>query len=271
MRYFALITTAMFVFTNTAFAQVQTEDSLPDANPSVEMDVAPPEAVEEVLEEGMDIEEPALSDSIEATPSEPNLDPGFDELTEPALETMDMEPVTDMMSGPLQDELSEPLTDGPDHSALEKPDLAESLSANPELSTLTAAVESAGLTETLQGEGPFTVFAPTNEGFEAVSEEKREMLGQPENKDMLSDILTYHVVSGSIDAETLLDNIEAEGGNYNMETVNGGFLTAILADGDIYILDSASRIAKVEQTDIEASNGLVHVINMVALPKANQD
>jgi uncharacterized surface protein with fasciclin (FAS1) repeats len=121
------------------------------------------------------------------------------------------------------------------------------------LSTLVAAVKAAGLVETLQGEGPFTVFAPTNEAFAALPEGTLESLLKPENKDQLVAILTYHVVSGKVMAADLSDGMKAA-------TVNGAEVTVTTADG--------ARVngASVVIADVEASNGVVHVINTVLLP-----
>ena len=121
------------------------------------------------------------------------------------------------------------------------------------LSTLVAAVKAGGLVETLQGEGPFTVFAPTNEAFAALPEGTLESLLEPENKDQLAAILTYHVVAGKVMSTDLSDGQKAT-------TVNGADLTVSL-DGGAMIND-----AKVAMADVEASNGVVHVIDKVLLP-----
>jgi uncharacterized surface protein with fasciclin (FAS1) repeats len=121
------------------------------------------------------------------------------------------------------------------------------------LSTLVAAVKAGGLVETLQGEGPFTVFAPTNEAFAALPEGTLESLLKPENKDQLVSILTYHVVPGKVMSTDLSDGQKAT-------TVNGADITVSL-NGGAMIND-----AKVAMADVEASNGVVHVINKVILP-----
>ncbi len=123
------------------------------------------------------------------------------------------------------------------------------------LSTLVAAVKAAGLVETLQGEGPFTVFAPTNEAFAALPEGTLENLLKPENKDQLVAILTYHVVSGKVMSTDLSDGMKAA-------TVNGAEITITTADG------AKVNGANVAMADIEASNGVVHVIDAVILPPA---
>jgi len=119
--------------------------------------------------------------------------------------------------------------------------------------TLAAALEAAGLVETLKGEGPFTVFAPTDEAFAALREGTVETLLEPENRDQLTAILTYHVVPGKVMSGDLSDGMEAE-------TVNGAPVT-ISTEGGVMVND-----ATVTTADIEASNGVIHVIDSVMLP-----
>ncbi|HET8859598.1 MAG TPA: fasciclin domain-containing protein [Marivirga sp.] len=121
------------------------------------------------------------------------------------------------------------------------------------LSTLVQAVKAAGLVETLQGEGPFTVFAPTNEAFAALPKGTLEDLLKPENKEKLASILTYHVVAGNVKSTDLSDGMKAK-------TVNGKEVTITTADG------AKVNGANVVSADIEASNGIVHVIDAVILP-----
>jgi uncharacterized surface protein with fasciclin (FAS1) repeats len=125
---------------------------------------------------------------------------------------------------------------------------------NENLSTLVTAVKAAGLVETLSGEGPFTVFAPTNEAFENLPEGVLESLLKPENKDQLVAVLTYHVVSGSVMSTDLKDGMKAE-------TVQGESATVKLNYGKAKI-DNANVVA----ADVKASNGVVHVIDAVILP-----
>jgi uncharacterized surface protein with fasciclin (FAS1) repeats len=121
--------------------------------------------------------------------------------------------------------------------------------------TLVAAVKAAGLVETLKGEGPFTVFAPTDEAFAALPEGTVENLLKPENKDQLVAILTYHVLAGKVMA--------ADVKTMKAKTVNGAESSISVADGAVTI-----DKAKVVKTDIEASNGVIHVIDAVILPPA---
>jgi len=120
--------------------------------------------------------------------------------------------------------------------------------------TLAAAVKAAGLVETLQGKGPFTVFAPTDAAFAAIQSEVDKLL-KPESKQKLSKILTYHVVSGKMKAADLKDGQE-------LTTVEGSKLKVMVKDGKVMVGN-----AKVTTADISASNGVIHVIDKVLLPK----
>ena len=133
-------------------------------------------------------------------------------------------------------------------------------------STLVTAVTAAGLGETLSGEGPFTVFAPTNDAFGKIDEATLTNLVENDTE-TLSGILTYHVVAGSVDAATLTAAIEEAGDEgYTITTVNGATLTANVVDGAVVLTDAAGGTATVTATDVEASNGLVHVIDTVLMP-----
>ena len=127
------------------------------------------------------------------------------------------------------------------------------------LSTLVAAVEAAGLLETLKSDGPFTVFAPTNEAFEALPDGILESLLMEENRDQLIEILTYHVVSGKVMSSDLSDGMTAE-------TVQGTEITISINEYGVSVDD-----ASVVQADVEASNGVVHVIDAVIIPQPESD
>lgn len=129
----------------------------------------------------------------------------------------------------------------------------------PDLSTLVTAVKAAGLVETLQGEGPYTVFAPTNAAFNALPAGTLDTLLKPENVEQLKSILTYHVVSGKVMASDLSDGQE-------ITTVQDGKLTVSIADGKVYLIDAKGNKVMVEQADVNADNGVVHVIGGVLLP-----
>ena len=140
-------------------------------------------------------------------------------------------------------------------------------SAAPNLTTLVAAVKAAGLVETLQGPGPFTVFAPTNAAFDKLPAGTVESLLKPEMKDALAGVLTYHVVAGDVDAAALLEQIKAGGGKATLTTVQGGTLTATTSGmGDVTLTDAKGGTAHVTTADVRQSNGIVHVIDGVLLP-----
>lgn len=134
-------------------------------------------------------------------------------------------------------------------------------------STLVAAVKAAGLVETLQSAGPFTVFAPVNAAFAKLPAGTVESLLKPENKSTLTKVLTYHVVAGSLNAASVLKAISDGGGKAAVKTVSGGTLTASIKDGKVILTDENGGVATVVATDLKAENGLVHVIDTVVLPK----
>ncbi len=134
-------------------------------------------------------------------------------------------------------------------------------------STLVAAVKAAGLVETLQSAGPFTVFAPTNAAFAKLPAGTVESLLKPENKATLAKILTYHVVAGNMDAAAVVAAIKAGKGSVAVKTVSGGTLTASLKEGKVILTDEKGGVATVIATDLKAGNGIVHVIDTVVLPK----
>jgi uncharacterized surface protein with fasciclin (FAS1) repeats len=144
--------------------------------------------------------------------------------------------------------------------------IVEVAQGNEDFSTLVAAVVAADLGETLSGEGPFTVFAPTNDAFAKLPEGTVETLTTTETE-TLANILTYHVVAGDIDAATLTQAITDAGEEgYVIETVGGGTLTATIVDGNVVLTDAAGGTSTVTATDIEASNGKIHVIDTVLMP-----
>lgn len=138
---------------------------------------------------------------------------------------------------------------------------------NPDFSTLVNAVTTAELGETLSGEGPYTVFAPTNAAFEAVDQATLEQLMSEEGREDLTNILTYHVVEGETMAQALTEAIEGAGEEgYELTTVNGATLTATLEGGNVVLTDAAGNTATVTATDVDASNGVIHVIDTVLMP-----
>jgi uncharacterized surface protein with fasciclin (FAS1) repeats len=134
--------------------------------------------------------------------------------------------------------------------------------------TLVAAVQAAGLVETLSGEGPFTVFAPVNAAFEALPAGTVDTLLKPENKDQLVAVLTYHVVAGDIKSADLIKMIEDAGGTLKVATVQGGELTFSIDNGAVKITDAAGGVATVTIADVDQSNGVIHVIDKVLLPSS---
>ncbi len=145
--------------------------------------------------------------------------------------------------------------------------IVSNASAAPNLTTLVAAVKAAGLVETLQGAGPFTVFAPTNDAFAKLPAGTVEGLLKPEMKDALAGVLTYHVVAGNVDAAALMEQINAGGGKATLTTVQGAPLVATTNGmGDVVLTDAKGGTAKVTTADVRQSNGVVHVIDSVLMP-----
>jgi len=165
-------------------------------------------------------------------------------------------PATDAME-PAATETMAPATDGT---------VVAVAQGNPDFSTLVSAVQAAELVDTLNGAGPFTVFAPTNAAFEKIPADTRNGLMQPDQKDALTGILTYHVVPGRVDAAALTQQIEQGGGSATLTTVEGGTLTATVVDGTVTLTDEAGNTSKVVMADVAASNGVIHAIDTVVMP-----
>ena len=134
--------------------------------------------------------------------------------------------------------------------------------------TLVAAVKAAGLVDTLAGSGPFTVFAPTNMAFGKLPKGTVETLVKPENKAMLTGILTYHVVSGKWDSKKLMKLIRQGGGSASIKTVAGGTLVARMnGTGGISLTDEKGGVSNVTTADVYQSNGVIHVVDTVLMPR----
>jgi uncharacterized surface protein with fasciclin (FAS1) repeats len=133
--------------------------------------------------------------------------------------------------------------------------------------TLVAAVKAAGLVDTLKGPGPFTVFAPTNEAFSALPAGTVDTLLKPENKAKLTSVLTYHVVAGKMDAAALMAAVRAGGGKATLKTVEGDPLTVTVSGGKVVVMDESGGSATVTIADVYQSNGVIHVVDKVLLPK----
>jgi len=132
--------------------------------------------------------------------------------------------------------------------------------------TLIAAVQAADLADTLSGPGPFTVFAPTNAAFARLPDGTVATLLRPENRDQLRGVLTYHVVSGRMNAADLMRAIRDGHGSARLTTVQGGVLTARMMGRAIVLTDAHGGMATVSQADVMQSNGVIHVTNAVSLP-----
>jgi len=159
-----------------------------------------------------------------------------------------------------------------DHHAKKEMKKAETVvgvaASNENFSTLVAAVKAAGLVDTLNSDGPFTVFAPTNSAFEALPAGTVETLLKKENKPALTTVLTYHVVAGKVKAGDLVKLIRENDGTAVVTTVEGTELKAMIKNGDVVLKDAAGSEIKVVNTNIAASNGVIHVIDGVLLPTA---
>ncbi|SHG42919.1 Uncaracterized surface protein containing fasciclin (FAS1) repeats [Flavobacterium segetis] len=138
---------------------------------------------------------------------------------------------------------------------------------SPDHTTLVAAVKAAGLVETLSGTGPFTVFAPTNAAFDKLPTGTVASLLEPANMKMLQGILTYHVVAGKLDSKAVVAAIKAGKGKAVLTTVQGGKITASLKGSDVIITDEKGGMSKVTAVDLDASNGIIHVVDTVLMHK----
>ena len=138
---------------------------------------------------------------------------------------------------------------------------------NENFSTLVTALKAADLVEALQGDGPFTVFAPTNDAFAKIDEATLKSLLKSENKEMLSKILTYHVVSGKLMASDVVAALKKGNGKVEIETLAGQKLTVMQKDGKIWLKDQNGNYSEITATDVEGSNGVIHVIDTVVMPE----
>ncbi len=146
-------------------------------------------------------------------------------------------------------------------------DIVDIAAGSADHTTLVAAVKAADLVETLKSAGPFTVFAPTNDAFAKLPKGTVETLLLPENKSKLAGILTYHVVAGNLDAAAVLAAIKKGKGKVVLTTVNGAKLTASLVKGKVTLTDENGGKSMVTATDLKGTNGVIHVIDTVLLPK----
>lgn len=150
----------------------------------------------------------------------------------------------------------------------EIPTIVSVASGDENFSTLVTAVQAADLVETLNGEGPFTVFSPTNDAFAKLPEGTVPTLIQPDNKETLTGILTYHVVAGAYNAADIIEAINSNNGSFEVETVQGGIITLSLSDGSVLLTDVNGGNSTVIMADVLASNGIIHAIDTVVMPKS---
>jgi uncharacterized surface protein with fasciclin (FAS1) repeats len=150
---------------------------------------------------------------------------------------------------------------------VETPNIVAVAAGNEAFSTLVVAVKAAGLVETLSGDGPFTVFAPTNDAFAKLPEGTVETLLTPEGKDQLTSILTYHVVAGKFEAAAVIEAINGNDGKFTVDTVQGGKIDLSLMDGNVVLTDANGNTSVVVIADVAASNGVIHAIDSVVIPK----
>jgi uncharacterized surface protein with fasciclin (FAS1) repeats len=148
-----------------------------------------------------------------------------------------------------------------------KADIVDTAIGAGQFTTLAKALTAAGLIDTLKGPGPFTVFAPTNAAFDALPAGTVDTLLKPENKPALTKVLTYHVVAGKMDSAALMKAIDAGGGKATLTEVSGGTLTASRSGTLIMLSDESGGMAHVTIPDVVQSNGVIHVVDKVLLPK----
>lgn len=150
---------------------------------------------------------------------------------------------------------------------VQTPNIVGVAAGNENFSTLVAAVKAAGLVETLSGDGPFTVFAPTNDAFVKLPAGTVESLLKPESKGTLTAVLTYHVVSGNFSASAVIEAINSNNGKFTVTTVQGNDITLSLSDGKVMLTDAKGGMATVVIADVAASNGVIHAIDTVVMPE----
>ena len=145
--------------------------------------------------------------------------------------------------------------------------IVETAVSNNDFSTLVTALKSADLVGALSGEGPFTVFAPNNAAFAKIDSETLSSLLEPANVKALSNILTYHVVSGKLLAADVANALKAGGGKAKLKSLNGQSLTAILKYEKIYLIDAKGGSSEIIATDVIGTNGVIHVVDTVVMPE----
>ncbi|TPN85212.1 fasciclin domain-containing protein [Aquimarina algicola] len=146
-------------------------------------------------------------------------------------------------------------------------DIVDVAASVDDFSTLVTAVKAADLVKALKGDGPFTVFAPTNDAFAKIDAKTLNSLLEPANKEKLSRILTYHVISGKLSAKDVAGALKKGNGKVELTTLNGSKVEALQKDGKIWLKDQNGNYSEIVKTDVMASNGVIHVISDVVMPK----
>lgn len=149
----------------------------------------------------------------------------------------------------------------------QKKDIVDVAASVDDFSTLVTAVKAADLVKALKSDGPFTVFAPTNDAFGKIDSKTLNSLLEPANKDKLTAILTYHVVSGKLAAGDVVGALKKGGGKTEVTTLQGAKLKVIQKDGKIWLKDQNGKYSQIVKTDVMADNGVIHVISDVVMPK----
>jgi uncharacterized surface protein with fasciclin (FAS1) repeats len=139
--------------------------------------------------------------------------------------------------------------------------------SNKNFSTLVTALKSADLVGALQGNGPYTVFAPTNDAFAKIDSETLNSLLEEKNQKVLSNILTYHVISGKLVASDVVAALDKNNGSVELTALNGQIITIMQKDGKIWLKDSKGNYSEISATDVMSSNGVIHVIDTVVMPE----
>jgi len=145
--------------------------------------------------------------------------------------------------------------------------IVDAAASNEDFSTLVTALKAADLVDALSGEGPFTVFAPNNDAFAKIDSETLANLLKPENVKALTNILTYHVVSGKLMASDVANALKSGNGKVELTALNGQTVTAVSKDGKIFLEDSKGSMSEIIATDVAGSNGVIHVISSVVMPE----
>ena len=153
------------------------------------------------------------------------------------------------------------------NSYAQKKDIVDVAVSVDDFSTLVTALKAADLVSALQGDGPFTVFAPTNAAFGKIDSDALNDLLKPENKAKLASVLTYHVVSGKLAAADVVKALEKGNGKVDLTTLSGDKLKVVKNDKGIWLVDENGNYSKISKTDVMASNGVIHIIDSVVMPK----